>query len=373
MKVIIVGGGISGLTLAASLNKHNIDCIIIEKTAKYGGVGGVLSLWPMGNRLLKNLDLFEDFLDASEPLRNYTILNHKSKIIRNFDLTQINDQSTGIHDLMRYSLIDILRKGCSGVEFRMNCTINKVFNTNDGVSADLTDGTTVSGDVLIGADGINSITRKLVFGEHQKRYTGWKGYGWPISPKTSDLNTVFEYWLHKRFIGVYPGKDGVFAFTCLPDTNENKDPIQGRGEKILSNFHDVPGIAKRILEQIPEDPQIWHDSISDLWIDNWVKNRIVLIGDASAAILPTAGIGASVAMESAVELSQYLRRSEGSIHDKLSDFYHNRKEKVYSILKESGDFAKIMFTKSLFLSKIRNGILRFMPTRMMFKQIQSHQ
>jgi 2-polyprenyl-6-methoxyphenol hydroxylase-like FAD-dependent oxidoreductase len=103
-----------------------------------------------------------------------------------------------------------------------------------------------------------------------------------------------------------------------------------------------------------------HDDFYDLWMPHWVKGRAVLIGDAGAAILPTAGIGASMAMESAAALADELSRADADSLDlALRLFVKRRRKRVGAVQTASRRLARLSFLRSRFLTFVRNQALRF--------------
>ncbi|MCH5373116.1 MAG: FAD-dependent monooxygenase [Planctomycetes bacterium] len=100
--------------------------------------------------------------------------------------------------------------------------------------------------------------------------------------------------------------------------------------------------------------------LSDVRARDWVSGRVVLLGDAAAGFLPTAGIGGSMAMESAAVLADELSRTNARfVEQALSLFVQRRKKRVEQIQKASRRLARIMFVKSSLFSSLRNQMARF--------------
>jgi FAD binding domain len=120
MRVLIVGAGIAGLTLARLLRQQGILPTVIEKEPQWPRSGFGLSLWPLGSRVLKGLALFQPFVDSSAPLRRYVVADARGRLLHAFDLEQL----FGGHDLMRmtthHGLIQLLA-GSSSLKQLVTC------------------------------------------------------------------------------------------------------------------------------------------------------------------------------------------------------------------------------------------------------------
>jgi 2-polyprenyl-6-methoxyphenol hydroxylase-like FAD-dependent oxidoreductase len=127
----------------------------------------------------------------------------------------------------------------------------------------------------------------------------------------------------------------------------------------------------RVIAALPDDGEemfFWH--LSDVRAAEWVRNRVVLLGDAAAGFLPTAGIGASMAMESAAVLADELSRTNARMLDNaLALYVKRRKRRVEGIQDDSRRLAKLMFVRSSTVAAVRNYVSKFMSLETVMKSI----
>ena len=366
MRILIVGGGIAGLTLAALLRQRGIHPQVVEKSQGYGGTGYVLTLWPVGSRILKGLGLYEPFYARSQPLRHYAACDEGGRVLRPFDFTAISARYGPVLGVRRSDLIDILRHGCGDLPIRLGTTITSLQPEGDAVRATFADHTTQTFDLVVGCDGIHSRTRELVFGDVPLTYVGWTGWAWWLDPSLSNPETITEYWSAGRFLGLYPAKEALCCFCALPVPQHAPDPAEGRPTKLRRGFKGLGGLAPKALEQLPPGEQIWHDDFCDVWMPTWARGRVLLIGDAGAAILPTAGIGASMAMESAAALADELSRADAASVDlAVRLFVKRRRRRVDAVQAVSRRLARFTLLKSRILTYLRNKIVPFLNERLL--------
>jgi FAD-dependent urate hydroxylase len=182
---------------------------------------------------------------------------------------------------------------------------------------------------------------------------------------------VTEYWGAGRFLGVYPTKHRIGIVACGPVRNMDPDDRTGRRDRILRLFAALEGKAGAILHSLPGDEEeLFFWKLADQRAESWVKDRVVLLGDAAAAFLPTAGIGASMAMESAAVLADELSRADVAHLDHALAFYEMRRRKrVEAAQNDSRHMARMMFIENVPLAWGRDQALKFYSLEQLVKQI----
>lgn len=121
-----------------------------------------------------------------------------------------------------------------------------------------------------------------------------------------------------------------------------------------------------VLADLPNPEDIWHDDFYDLKLPQWRRGRIVLIGDASAAILPTAGVGASMAMESAAVLADELSRADSQVLERsLERFIARRRARVDRVQDASRTLARYAIVGHPVAATLRDLIVRAYSQRRM--------
>jgi 2-polyprenyl-6-methoxyphenol hydroxylase-like FAD-dependent oxidoreductase len=302
---------------------------------------------------------------------HYALANGKGEVINRYDLGVIAERFGPIRQLSRCDLLALLAAAAGHPSVRMGVGIEAVEQQGDDVLARTNDGASRRYDLVVGADGIHSAVRRLVFGDSPTFDTGWGGWVWWADHTLAPHDTVTEYWGAGRFLGVYPTKSRIGVVACGPVKDMDPRERTGRRERILSHFAALEGKAGAILRSLPgDDAELFFWQLADQRAASWVKGRVALLGDAAAAFLPTAGIGASMAMESAAVLADELSRADAAHLDHALAFYETRRRKrVEAAQNDSRHMARMMFIETVPLAWGRDQALKFYSLDQLVKQI----
>jgi FAD-dependent urate hydroxylase len=371
MRILIVGAGIGGLTLAALLRRWNLEPDIIDRAPSFDHAGYMLGLYPLGSRVLHGLGAFDAFVAASDPMDHYAVANGKGEVINRYDLGVITERFGPIRQIGRGELLGLLSAAAGNPPVRMGVSIEAIDDGGREVTARTSDGESRRYDLVVGADGIHSGVRKLTFGDSPAYDTGWGGWVWWADPALVPHDTVTEYWGAGRFLGVYPTKTKIGIVAAGPVKDMDASVPAGRREHILGHFAALEGKAGAILRSLPgDDAELFFWKLADQRAEHWVKGRVVLMGDAAAAFLPTAGIGASMAMESAAVLADELSRADTQHLRTSLGFYETRRRKrVEAAQNDSRHMARMMFIETVPLAWGRDQALKFYSLDQLVKQI----
>ncbi len=371
MRVLIVGAGIGGLTLAALLRRWNITPDVIDRAPNFDHAGYMLGLYPLGSRILHGLGAFDTFVAASEPLDYYALANGKGEVIQRYDLGVVTDRFGPIRQLSRGELLALLAAAAGHPPVRMGVGIEAIEQRDDEAVARTSDGETRRYDLVVGADGIHSAVRRQVFGDGATFDTGWGGWVWWADHALVPHDTVTEYWGAGRFLGVYPTRNRIGIVACGPVRDMDPHDRAGRRARLLHHFAALEGKAGAILHSLPGDEtELFFWPLADQRAATWVKGRVVLLGDAAAAFLPTAAIGASMAMESAAVLADELARADAKqLRYPLAFYETRRRKRVEAAQDDSRHMARMMFIESVPLAWGRDQALKFYSLEQLAKQI----
>jgi len=372
MRVLIVGGGISGLTLAGLLRQRGFRPTLVERAPEYGSVGYIIVLWPSGSRILKGLGLYRKLLETGMPFSTYNVWNEKGEMLRSYSVESVTEKYGPMISIYRPELIDILREAVDPATIRMNTTVESIRQTADEVFVKFSDGQEGVFDLVVGCDGVRSKTRSLVFGHVPLTYSGMRGWSFWVKSGIQKTAHIAEYWGTGKFLGVWPTKGRLSVFTSVRSPEGSSGQPSGRLENGVSHigehFKDFGGIVPDILAELDDESQIYFDDYNDLRMDKWYKGRVVLTGDSAHAVLPTAGGGVSMAIESAAVLADELSRADSKyIAHALESYESRRRPRVVKIQDQSRMMGKVAFANSRVLSVLRNFVMRFYSNRLHIK------
>lgn len=361
MRILIVGAGIGGMTLAALLDRRGVPTTLIERAPNFQHAGYMLGLWPLGYRVLHGLSLFDRFATESIPCDLYELHDDQGNLVKQWDMKPVTRQLGPNLSCTRPQLIKLLHEGLGRAELRFQTTLMSISQKYTEVDVTFSDGTEQTFDLVVGADGMHSKTRELVFEEPSYFRTGWGGWVWWARDPELPERTFVEHWGVGRFVGAYPTRDGLGIFAGAPTGDDFERSGIGRRERILQRLSGMGSYVERWLSHLPADDQelfFWH--LSDVRAPKWVQGRVVLLGDAAAGFLPTAGIGASMAMESAAVLNDELSRTDAAgIDQALRLYVQRRRRRVLSTQNASRQLSRMMFVRSKWIASARNLACKF--------------
>jgi 2-polyprenyl-6-methoxyphenol hydroxylase-like FAD-dependent oxidoreductase len=318
MSVLIVGGGIGGLCLAAALTQRGIYCEVVEREPAWTTVGAGISFYPNGVRALRRLGLGEAAVSAGAVIERVRTCARDGAIVSEFpgEHWEGIGQTFAIH---RAALQRLLLDVVGTVPVHMGATVESLDDRGDAVDVVLTNGMSRTAAVVVGADGIRSRVRELCVGRMQPRYVGqmyWRG---AVGEDLVDTATMlFD---KDRFIALLPLGS---ATTYVALQQHSPEPFS---DASLDRFADFGGPAPRAIESLRADPNVHFGPAEEIERDEWRSGRILLIGDAAHACSPTLAQGGSLAIEDAIVLAELLA-SQLSVDDALDAFVDRRRPRA---------------------------------------------
>lgn len=397
IRILVVGAGIAGVTAAGLLRRDGRHPVLIDRAKDDGHPGYMLALMPLVDAALDDLGVHERYRESSVALERYGLHASNGRMLRNDSMVDILARFGNYRGISRGELMDVLTPEGGAAAFGSVVTALDDSGTATtvtiesggragGGSGDRPDSTTrqLEFDLVIVADGIHSSTRGLVLGERALGNsavgtvdTKWGGWVvWAPDDTESDLGE--EMWGARSFLGIYPvlGKVGVFL------GGPNADTQAGPAAFIEDMRRSVTTISPRLeraLDAVTRDPDPYYWPLTDCRSPAWAVGRTVLLGDAAAGFLPTAGIGAGMAMESAWVLTRMLRHATAgdvrpdiatAIPTVLLAYERTQRPRVEAAQGNSRSLARLMFRRSRVLAKLRDIAMRFVSVKLALRSIQ---
>ncbi len=328
----------------------------------------MLGLLPLGGRVLNSLDLKKEYFNNSIQMDNYEVHESNGELIKSFPLDFINENYGSYRGIRRSSLIDLLLSKIDKSEIKFGTKVSYLKENNGKVEVKFSDNSSQTFNLVVAADGLHSETRKLILNKDQYEYyeTGWGG--WVKWLNTKSISTYKEYWGAGSFLGLYPIKDKIGIFLGGSIDKIKKIGLDSFVNEIQNEISDKYEFPKKALEifKDSEEPFFW--DFHDCRTDSWIKGNIVLLGDSAAGFLPTAGVGASMAMDSAAALADEITRMDKEhINYGLKLFSKRQKEKVEKAQDDSRKLGKWMFIDSNIATLIRDKLLPYYSLQSMLE------
>lgn len=376
MKVLIIGGGIGGLTTALACKHFNIDYEVFEAAPEIREVGAGIWVPPNAMEVMDRFGLSDSIARNGKQLESisvggpggrlwYTL--HTSDVRRKFRFGTVAIHR-GRLQMILYSALDP-NKIHSGKRL-------KSFTAGaNNVSATFEDGSRAVGDCLVGADGLKSQTRRQLFGEMPIRYsdqTCWRGIVKHQLP--ADLRGgMRELWGNKpgqRFAFSQITEDEVYYYGTLATPAGGSDHPGTIKQRLIENFGGFGKQATDIIAVIDPSTVIRTDLYDLKPINTWTDGLVALLGDAAHATTPNLGQGAAQAIEDAFVLAKQLSEQPENIPSAFQRYQEQRIKKAHYIVKTSWRFAQVTNMKNRFGIGIRNWVIRSTPANITNKQIE---
>lgn len=354
-KIIVVGGGIGGLCAAIALRRADRHITILEQSSLNREIGATISLQPNASKIVEQTWGMSKILSSigmiDEGFRIYGTDGVLQKTIplstSKYGADRVVYHRQDLHSALKAHALDA---ELGNVEIRVSSrVVDCDIDVGDVI---LADGTRLSADLIIGADGIKSTIREAVTGlKMSAQPTGLAAYRLMadttvleaeepgfcriLNPRTSMTTMVMA---HDRRLIMGPARDGkVFSIVALvPDHKTAEDTgnswtSSATLKEIMQEFESFPSWTKAPFKH-SQDIGLWQLRDNDP-LETWQKGRAVLIGDAAHAMLPTQGQGASQAVEDAEALGYVFADIDSQscakdVSTRLQTFFEARHERA---------------------------------------------
>ncbi|MER7814398.1 3-hydroxybenzoate 6-monooxygenase [Streptomyces sp. NPDC096153] len=338
-RIIVAGGGIGGLAAALSVARQGHDVVVLERRRAFEELGAGIQLGPNAFWALDRLGVGAEVRGKAVFIDQLRLMDGTSgECVARMPLTgpyraRFGNPYAVVH---RGDLYEPLLRACRAdprVELVPGAQVTGYTQDASRVTAALADATAVTGDALIGADGIRSVVRARLVGDGEPRVSGHTIYRSviPMEKVPEDLrwNTV-TLWAGPKWHFVHYAIGGGKYLNLAATRDDGAtvavagDPVERR--HVLAGFPGLRGTVRRLLE-LGEDWRTWVLCDRDP-VDTWTDGRVALLGDAAHPMLQYAAQGACMALEDAVVLGGLLDCDAGSLAPRLEKYAAERRERT---------------------------------------------
>ncbi|MHC8306116.1 FAD-dependent oxidoreductase [Pseudomonas sp. PB3P13] len=338
-KVLIVGGGIGGLCAAIALRREGIEVDLIELKSQWTVYGVGIIQQSNVVREMARLGVLDGYLDAAYAFEDVGIYGPAGQLMARIPGQRLAGPAYPANvGISRLALHKVLSETALelGARVRLGLSVESLTDTGDNVNVLFTDGSRAVYDLVVGADGLFSRVRDLLFGDtYTPRFTGqsvWR-YNFPRAPQ---IDHLANYQSAEGNAGLVPlaGNLMYLFLTSHEPSNPWMDPAT-LAEQMRQRLQGFTGLIGELREQITDSSQVVYKPMEVVFVDEpWYRGRILLIGDAAHATTPHLGQGAGMAIEDAIVLSEELTR-EGNVGQQLQRFMARRFERCKYISESS--------------------------------------
>lgn len=337
-RVAVIGAGVGGLTVAASLLSQGLDVRIYEQASRFARLGAGIQQSPNAMKVMRKLGLESklrakgftptSFVHREAATGEISNVVPLGKLVEQhyggaYLLLHRGDLHAAIESILPTETI-ALGKKLVGLDHR-----------DGSIELSFADGTRSRADTVIGADGVHSAVREILFGANQPRFSGRVGYRAVLAAsrlegKPLDDNT--KWWGMDRHMMVYyitAQRDEVYVMGTIsePDFELESWSVKGDMSTLRGAFAEFHPTVRAILKCIDEVHK-WALVDRDPLV-NWSDGNVVLVGDAAHPMMPHMGQGAAMAIEDAAVLTRCIAAAQpGNWSAAFRQFEATRKERA---------------------------------------------
>ena len=324
MRVVVIGAGVGGLTLALLLRQRGIEADILERSTGLSEVGAAVALSANGTRVLRHLGLDEQLAAAS--LEPAAVIHRDGRDGRVIAVTKdpgwYRDRfGASFYSVARTALQRLLADAFGAERLHLGSPVETLREQPGGVQVRCASGAVFDADVVVGADGVHSTIRDWVTGDRAVPvYSGASGFRGLVPagdvPLLPDPDAAQVWMGPGAHVVSYPVPvNGVRMINFLAVADEpaqwtasawTRDAEPGAHLTAFAGWH--PALLS-LLDAVPQSPRWALFAAKPL--RRWSRGRVTLLGDAAHAMLPHYGQGANQSIEDAAVLATELTRATG--------------------------------------------------------------
>jgi 2-polyprenyl-6-methoxyphenol hydroxylase-like FAD-dependent oxidoreductase len=308
VKVVISGAGIAGLALAHRLGTLGHEVVVVERATGPRTTGYMIDFFGPGYDAAERMGVLPRLIESGYRVEEAAYVDSRGRRVAGLRFDRLARAVDGrLLSIMRPDLERAFREDLpAGVTLRFGAGVVGVEDSDSGATARLSDGSTVTGDLLVGADGVHSTVRRLVFGDGHLRQLGFHTAAFTFDDPEIHALVAGRFCVTDtigRQVGFYGLRDGrVAAFTVHRTTSPDL-PSDPRAA-VMEAYGSLGWVVPRALARCPAE--IYYDQVAQVELPRWTAGRVVLVGDACGAVSLLAGQGASLGIGGAYVLAEHL-------------------------------------------------------------------
>lgn len=371
MQVLIVGGGVGGLTLAVALARKGHVARVLERAGTLAPAGAGLALQPNAMTVLAALGLADATVAAGQKVTRAAILDRSGRALgAELDMTALGATfGAPVVAIHRARLHGVLRDAVGDAVLTLGAEVVDVHSSTSRATVRCQDGRSFDADMVVGADGLRSTIRRQLLDDGEPVYSGYTSWrGVTRSGAGPVLTRMTESWGAGERFGMVDIGHGEIYWFAVADAPKGAADRDVRAE-LLQRFAGWHEPVRAVLEATAPE-RILRTDISDRNpVRRWHSGRVVLLGDAAHPMTPNLGQGACQAIEDASALADALSQST-DLRQALVNYERRRAIRANSVVMRARRLGQIAQWRHPVAVGVRNTLMRITPRAVAEKQVR---
>lgn len=319
MRIAVIGAGIAGTTLAYWLRRSGHVPTLIEKAPQLRTGGYVIDFWGPGYEVAEKMGLRPQLDSVGYKVGEVRLVDRHGAKVGGFGVDGLRRSADGrFISLPRGDLAELIFDALGDdVETIFGDTVADIVEVDDGVHVLLQSGAVRTFDLVVGAGGLHSPVRRLAFGsdgQYAKNLGYWVAAFETMGYRPRDELVFLAYSMPGRMICRFAlrGDTTMFLLVFTADHLNGSEPHGPDAAKaaLRNVFADAGWECNAILQRLDQAEDFYFDEVSQIAMQRWSRGRVMVIGDAAAAVSLLAGEGTGLAMTQAYVLAGELNRAD---------------------------------------------------------------
>lgn len=372
-KALVIGAGIGGLATAMALSHTGWDVEVFEKHDELRETGAGIGLMRNATAAVAALGIDIDWSRYGQVMRSFHVLDRGGELMRRMPVGADPDadtpQSINLH---RRRLQQALLDQCANVTISTGHTLRAFSEDENSVTAEFENGRTVTGDVLVGADGMWSVVREALNGPSETREPGydcWLGTA-DLPGDLLEQGHVEHFWGAGRRVGIIDIGHGKAYWWATANTKSLPELSGDHHADITRILDGWPELVGRLVETT-EPKDVLRVPARDRTVAKvWGKGRVTMVGDAAHVMLTSLSQGGGMAIEDGVELAIRLQETvqqdaTATVPECLRRYEKSRRKRVSGIHSKTSAMSRLEQFEHPVLRRLRDAYVRHTPQFLM--------
>jgi 2-polyprenyl-6-methoxyphenol hydroxylase-like FAD-dependent oxidoreductase len=328
-RILISGASIAGLTLAHWLARHGLRPTVVERAGRLREGGNGVDVRDLALDVVARMGILPQVRAAAADVVGMKFVDADDRAV-----ARIHIGDPGSVEIMRGDLVALLCQ-VTDVEYVFGDSMRALRQDDDGVTVDFEHGGRRRFDLVIGADGMHSTTRRLAFGP-EADYVRFKDHYFAFADADAALGEdrwVTMYNTPGRMAGIYRSghheqAKAYFIFRSAPIGYDHRDVEQHKALVRGAFASDTSWRIPQLLDAALADPEFYFDALSQVRMPSWSNGRVALAGDAAWCASPASGAGAELALVGAYRLAGELASAVGDHRTAFARYHADLRDLV---------------------------------------------